>query len=150
VSKRGFSSWLAYCYPEHRENLSYWAIEKFFTEETGDVQTLLTRTTCAFIRRGYAEARKDKELFSQQLFDKQILEPFAIPGCLRHEPPPPLKGGPPLLAGTHTDLPAHTQTPRRNTSALVFHHQKKRARRFGRPRTFKLCVGTFKSIKRLI
>jgi kynurenine formamidase len=29
------------------------------------------------------------------------------------EPPPPLKGGLPLLAGTHTDLPAHTQTYRR-------------------------------------
>jgi hypothetical protein len=24
---------------------------------------------------------------------------------------PPLKGGPPLLAGTHIDMPAHTQTP---------------------------------------
>jgi hypothetical protein len=24
------------------------------------------------------------------------------------EPPLPLKGGPPLLAGTHIDMPAHT------------------------------------------
>jgi hypothetical protein len=31
--------------------------------------------------------------------------------CANH--PPPLKGGPLLLAGTHTDLPVHTQTCRR-------------------------------------
>jgi hypothetical protein len=34
------------------------------------------------------------------------------------EPPPPLKGGPPLLAGTHIDTPAHTQTCRHTHKPL--------------------------------
>jgi hypothetical protein len=42
-------------------------------------------------------------------------------GCARTTPP--LKGGPPLLAGTHTDLPAHTQTCRRTHRAPTNRHQ---------------------------
>jgi hypothetical protein len=55
---------------------------------------------------------------AKSLSSEESLTSISLP-CVR-EPPPRLKGVPPLLAGAHTDMPAHTQTCRRNTTPEIF------------------------------